>query len=295
MRAWARRRRLDPDHNPEAWVRTTAYRISVSRWRRATSGLRAHRRHGPAPDLPGADEPAPSATPSCGAAADQPAAAPGDRAALPLRPAGRPDRLGDRRSRLHRQDQAVPRTAGARAAARAGHGLRGSPPCLSTAPCRPIRAGTGRTGCAPACTTSRPPGAGAPGPDPPAAPTCAAAPRSTAASALAAVVVAGGTVLALDRPGTSAPVAPTTTEPHGHRGTDAEHARPRPPRRRGRRPRPVVVVPTTIPDGFLLPHEGETSQDPDVTDWISAEAPSLSACDHPGHPRPRRRDPPTTA
>ena len=29
----------------------------MSRPRRATSGVRAHRRHGPAPDLPGADEP----------------------------------------------------------------------------------------------------------------------------------------------------------------------------------------------------------------------------------------------
>jgi len=57
VRAWARRRRLDPDQNPEAWVRTTAYRISVSRWRRATSGVRAHRRHGAVPDVPGADEP----------------------------------------------------------------------------------------------------------------------------------------------------------------------------------------------------------------------------------------------
>ncbi len=56
VRAWARRRRLDPENNPEAWVRTTAYRISVSRWRRATSGVRAHRRHGPEPDLPGADD-----------------------------------------------------------------------------------------------------------------------------------------------------------------------------------------------------------------------------------------------
>ena len=27
VRAWARRRRLDPDHNPEAWALTTAYRI----------------------------------------------------------------------------------------------------------------------------------------------------------------------------------------------------------------------------------------------------------------------------
>ncbi|GAB4064822.1 SigE family RNA polymerase sigma factor [Angustibacter speluncae] len=57
VRAWARRRRLDPDQNPEAWVRTTAYRISVSRWRRATSALRAHHRHGAPADLPGADEP----------------------------------------------------------------------------------------------------------------------------------------------------------------------------------------------------------------------------------------------
>jgi RNA polymerase sigma-70 factor (ECF subfamily) len=57
VRAWARRRRLDPDQNPEAWVRTTAYRISVSRWRRTTAGLRAQRRHGTAADLPGADEP----------------------------------------------------------------------------------------------------------------------------------------------------------------------------------------------------------------------------------------------
>lgn len=57
VRAWARRRQLDLTANPEAWVRTTAYRISVSRWRRATSGLRAHQRHGPAPDLPGADVP----------------------------------------------------------------------------------------------------------------------------------------------------------------------------------------------------------------------------------------------
>ena len=37
---------------------------------------------------------------------------------------------------------------------------------------------------------------------------------------------------------------------------------------------------TTIPDGFLLPHEGETSQDADVTDWAALpEALQLRACD----------------
>ncbi len=52
-RAWPRRRTLDADGAPEAWIRTTAWRLSVSRWRRAASGLRAHRRHGVQPDLPG--------------------------------------------------------------------------------------------------------------------------------------------------------------------------------------------------------------------------------------------------
>ena len=105
-----------------------------------------------------------------------------------------------------------------------------------------------------------------------------------AASALAAVVVTGGTVLALDRPGTSAPVAPTTTEPTATAApTPSSTPSTTPPTRS--ETAPGVVVPTTIPDGFLLPHEGETSKDSDVTDWISAEEPILSACDHPGDPR----------
>ncbi|MEQ6902840.1 SigE family RNA polymerase sigma factor [Nocardioides sp. YIM 152588] len=33
-RAWAHRRKLDRSGHPEAWVRTTAYRLAVSRWRR---------------------------------------------------------------------------------------------------------------------------------------------------------------------------------------------------------------------------------------------------------------------
>ena len=34
VRAWARREALSRAEHPEAWVRTTAYRLAVSRWRR---------------------------------------------------------------------------------------------------------------------------------------------------------------------------------------------------------------------------------------------------------------------
>ncbi len=34
IRAWARRRDLDTARSPESWVRTTAYRLAVSHWRR---------------------------------------------------------------------------------------------------------------------------------------------------------------------------------------------------------------------------------------------------------------------
>lgn len=41
VRAWSRRRSLDSSGHPEAWVRTTAYRLAVSRWRRLLRGRRA--------------------------------------------------------------------------------------------------------------------------------------------------------------------------------------------------------------------------------------------------------------
>lgn len=41
VRAWDRRRVLDREQCPEAWVRTVAYRLAVSRWRRAQRALRA--------------------------------------------------------------------------------------------------------------------------------------------------------------------------------------------------------------------------------------------------------------
>ncbi|MET0695100.1 MAG: SigE family RNA polymerase sigma factor [Propionibacteriaceae bacterium] len=41
IRAWSKRRQLDAELNPEAWVRTVAYRLAVSRWRRARRGILA--------------------------------------------------------------------------------------------------------------------------------------------------------------------------------------------------------------------------------------------------------------
>lgn len=40
VRAWAHRRKLERAEYPDAWVRTTAYRLAVSRWRRTTLGRR---------------------------------------------------------------------------------------------------------------------------------------------------------------------------------------------------------------------------------------------------------------
>lgn len=40
VRAWAHRRKLEQADHPEAWVRTTAYRLAVSRWRRTRLGRR---------------------------------------------------------------------------------------------------------------------------------------------------------------------------------------------------------------------------------------------------------------
>ena len=40
VRAWDHRRKLDTTNSPEAWVRTTAYRLAVSRWRKARRAFR---------------------------------------------------------------------------------------------------------------------------------------------------------------------------------------------------------------------------------------------------------------
>jgi RNA polymerase sigma-70 factor (ECF subfamily) len=52
-RAWQRWSKVGEYGDPEAWVRTVARRIAVSRWRRTRNRLVAHRRAGEPPPLPG--------------------------------------------------------------------------------------------------------------------------------------------------------------------------------------------------------------------------------------------------
>lgn len=53
-RAWQRWGRVASYEDPEAWVRTVAYRIAISSWRRTASRLRAHKRGARADVEPGA-------------------------------------------------------------------------------------------------------------------------------------------------------------------------------------------------------------------------------------------------
>ena len=55
-RAWQRWGKVRMYDDPEAWLRTVAWRLVVSRWRKTRSALRAHARHGVAPPVP---EPSP--------------------------------------------------------------------------------------------------------------------------------------------------------------------------------------------------------------------------------------------
>ena len=50
-RAWQRWNRIGTYADPEGWVRTVAYRIAVSTWRKARTRLLAHGRYGPVGDV----------------------------------------------------------------------------------------------------------------------------------------------------------------------------------------------------------------------------------------------------
>jgi RNA polymerase sigma-70 factor, ECF subfamily len=54
-RAWQCWGKVSAYSDPEAWVRTVAFRIRVSAWRKATSRAMAHRRYGVVEDEPGAN------------------------------------------------------------------------------------------------------------------------------------------------------------------------------------------------------------------------------------------------
>lgn len=57
VRAWTHRRKLSQADHPEAWVRTTAYRLAVSRWRRTRLSRRpADRAISPPTQTEAADE-----------------------------------------------------------------------------------------------------------------------------------------------------------------------------------------------------------------------------------------------
>jgi RNA polymerase sigma-70 factor (ECF subfamily) len=55
VRAWEHRAELDRDGAPEAWVRTVAWRLAVSRWRRVRTALSFARRQGPSATVPPPD------------------------------------------------------------------------------------------------------------------------------------------------------------------------------------------------------------------------------------------------
>lgn len=53
VKGWNRRRQLDRDGQPEAWIRTVAWRLAVSRWRLRRRAADAWTRSGALPDAEG--------------------------------------------------------------------------------------------------------------------------------------------------------------------------------------------------------------------------------------------------
>ncbi|MEV6395777.1 SigE family RNA polymerase sigma factor [Streptomyces sp. NPDC051907] len=58
VRGWGRRARLSREAGPEAWIRTVAWRLAISRWRRRGRAAEAwHRREGGLPDAAPSPDP----------------------------------------------------------------------------------------------------------------------------------------------------------------------------------------------------------------------------------------------
>ncbi|GGX55942.1 RNA polymerase sigma24 factor [Streptomyces noursei] len=53
VKGWSRRRQLDRDGRPEAWIRTVAWRLAVSRWRFRRRTASAWQRSGAPPHIEG--------------------------------------------------------------------------------------------------------------------------------------------------------------------------------------------------------------------------------------------------
>ncbi|WP_411103201.1 SigE family RNA polymerase sigma factor [Streptomyces sp. cmx-4-9] len=53
VKGWSRRHQLDREGRPEAWIRTVAWRLAVSRWRFRRRSLDAWKRTGAPPDVQG--------------------------------------------------------------------------------------------------------------------------------------------------------------------------------------------------------------------------------------------------
>jgi RNA polymerase sigma-70 factor (sigma-E family) len=52
VRAWQRWSAVSAYDNPEAWLRTVAYRLCANHWRKAKNRIKAHVRHGVPADMP---------------------------------------------------------------------------------------------------------------------------------------------------------------------------------------------------------------------------------------------------
>lgn len=117
VRAWGRRRQMLADEAPEAWVRTVAVRLAVSRWRRARRWLELVRHHAAPEHVPG---PGPEHTALVQALRRLPA--PGtahrDRSAPFVRPECGTGSFRDRRGRGNGEGPPVTRQGRARRASR---------------------------------------------------------------------------------------------------------------------------------------------------------------------------------